>query len=118
MGLGQFACWAWTHFACWTWALAHLSVELEFEFGSICSAGLDPLFLGIVANLAIKFKIIKYIAIFLKNCKYSKICQNLSMIESITDKPCCKNWSITNRSYEFISDTSLSAIVLLYLQFF
>ena len=40
------------------------------------------------------------------------------MIESITDRSCCKNWSITDRSYESISDTSLSAIVLLYLQFF
>ena len=52
------------------------------------------------------------------SCKYSKICQILSMIESITDRPCCKNWSITDRSYESISDTSLSVIILLYLQFF
>ena len=35
---------------------------------------------GIVANVVIIFKIIKYIAIFLKNYKYSKICQNLSMV--------------------------------------
>ena len=55
---------------------------------------------------------------FLKNCKYSKICQILSMIESIIDRSYCKNWSITDRSYESISDTSLLAIVLLYLQFF
>ena len=40
------------------------------------------------------------------------------MIESITDRPCYKNWSITDKSYESISDTSLSVIVLLYLQFF
>ena len=57
-------------------------------------------FLKIVANLEIKFKIMKYIATFLKNCKYSKICQILSMIKSITHRLCCKNWSITDRSYE------------------
>ena len=27
------------------------------------------------------------------------------MIESITDRLCCKNWSITDRSYESISDS-------------
>ena len=35
---------------------------------------------GVVANVAIIFKIIKYIITFLKNCKYSKICQNQSII--------------------------------------
>ena len=38
--------------------------------------------IGIVGNIAIRFKIINYITIILKNYKYSKICKKLSIIEA------------------------------------
>ena len=34
------------------------------------------------------------------------------MIESITDKPCCKNWYITDRSYEFFLNVVISLIII------
>ena len=51
------------------------------------------LYLWIVANLVIRFKIIKYLATFKKICKYSKICQIISMIEVL--------WKIINLSSIF-----------------
>ena len=63
---------------------------IRLQFG-----GYWHVFNGIVTNLTIRFKIIKYIAIFLKNYKYNKNCQILSL--------------------SLIDHTSLSMIVSLYL---